>query len=31
LPHPGPHLSHGHGSGSRRRPVPRKRRWWPLA
>jgi len=30
LPHPGPHLSHGHGSGSGRRSAARKRRLWPF-
>lgn len=30
LPHPGPQLSHGPGSGSKRRSAPRKRRRWPF-
>ncbi|MGO9965232.1 MAG: DUF1707 domain-containing protein [Acidimicrobiales bacterium] len=31
LPHPGPQLSRGHGSGPKRRSPARKRRWWPFA
>ena len=30
LPHPGPQLPHGRGSRSGRRPVTRKRGWWPF-